>query len=87
MTAQDAREWLELLVEVAPRLREQGVHRVKVGELEADLALAETLPAAMAPPARALDEEPDEPEGSSDPLDDGSTYGMAKAPGYAALRR
>lgn len=88
MTAEDGRAWLELLAELAPRLRAEGIYKLELGPLKADLALEIVGGALPAPARRPRDtDEPEEPAPPmADPLDDGTTFGTKNAPGFAALR-
>lgn len=88
MNAEEGRAWLELLAELAPQLRRQGVFEVELGPLKTKIALrgeeVETPVASVR--ERLEDEEPQEPGGSTDPLDDPDTFDGTNVPGYPALK-
>lgn len=88
MNADEGRAWVELLAELAPQLRKQGVYELELGPLKTKLALH--VDEIEAPGAsirdRLEEEEPQEPGGSADPLDDPDTFDGSNVPGYAALR-
>jgi hypothetical protein len=88
MNAAEGRVWLNLLVEAAPRLRDQGVTHVELGPLKFDVALVEVIQLPAATPARSVhDDDPDDAGGmNADPLDDPDTFDGKSAPGFAALR-
>lgn len=88
MNAEEGRWWLGLLVEFAPKLRDQGVTHVELGPLKFNVALVEVIQLPAATPARTThDDDPDDTGGmNADPLDDPDTFDGKSAPGFAALR-
>lgn len=85
MNAAEARVWLDLLAELAPKIRDQGITHVELGPLKFDVALVQVI---EVPARRAARDEDDEsnPGMTSDPLDDPDTFDGKSAPSYEALR-
>lgn len=75
VTKTGAAETLSILRDMAPALRAAGVRRFKIGDVEADLA----PPDPPAPERTRNDERTIEYD---DPLDDPSTFGGGKVPGF-----
>lgn len=87
MTCDEGRRWLELLAEMAPQLRQQGVYELELGPLKTKLALQVVDGGAPSVRERLEDDEPEEPiAGGGDPLEDPDTFDGTNVPGYPALR-